>query len=69
MKKGVNKSIGVLWLSKHLDIPAADMLYVGDAFYEGGNDAAVIPTGVQTRDTSGPAETLTIIDDLLTSCS
>lgn len=69
MKKGINKSLGVRWLSKHLDIPTSEMLYVGDAFYESGNDAPVIPTGVQTRDTSGPAETLTIIDDLLTSCS
>jgi HAD superfamily hydrolase (TIGR01484 family) len=68
MKKGVNKSLGVRWLSEHLGISAREMLYVGDAFYESGNDAPVIPTGIQTRQTTGPAETLTIIDDLLTSC-
>jgi hydroxymethylpyrimidine pyrophosphatase-like HAD family hydrolase len=64
-KKGVNKSYGVRWLSGHLNIPIADMLYVGDALYPGGNDEVVIPTGVQTRATSGPLETEKIIDELL----
>ena len=64
-KKGIDKSYGVLWLSKHLNIPVAEMLYVGDALYPGGNDAVVIPTGIQTHITSGPGETTLIIDRLL----
>ncbi|HUO50017.1 MAG TPA: HAD-IIB family hydrolase [Candidatus Paceibacterota bacterium] len=67
-RKGVDKAYGVRWLSTALNIPAEEMLYVGDAFYEGGNDVVVVATGVQTRVTSGPHETLMIIDELLRSC-
>ncbi|MCR4325927.1 MAG: HAD-IIB family hydrolase [Patescibacteria group bacterium] len=68
-RKGINKAYGVKWLSERLGIPAGDMLYVGDALYEGGNDAAVIPTGIRTRATSGPQETLSIINEILGSCA
>lgn len=67
--KDVNKSHGVLWFSKELAIPVQEMLYVGDALYPGGNDAVVIPTGIQTLSVSGPAETEKIIDELLAACS
>lgn len=68
-KKGINKSYGVRWLSKKLNIKPREMLYVGDALYRGGNDAVVIPTGIKTVSTSGPEETLGIIDDILAACS
>lgn len=68
-RKDVNKSHGVRWLSKKLTIPVQEMLYVGDALYPGGNDAVVIPTGIQTISVSGPAETEKIIDELLNVCS
>ena len=68
-KKGVNKSYGVHWLSQKLAIPTSEMVYVGDALYPGGNDYVVVETGVQARITSGPQETLTIIDEILSSCS
>ncbi|HWO07558.1 MAG TPA: HAD-IIB family hydrolase [Candidatus Paceibacterota bacterium] len=64
-REGITKEYGVKWLSKELSVEARDMLFVGDGFYEGGNDAVVIPTGIQTRETTGPAETLRIIDELL----
>jgi phosphomannomutase len=53
-KKGVSKAHGVTWLAKHLGIATEEMLYIGDALYPGGNDEVVIPTGIQTRETSGP---------------
>lgn len=65
VRKGISKAYGVEWLAEHLSIPAKDMLFVGDAFYEGGNDAAVIPTGIKTHHTSGPEETEQLIDTLL----
>src|SRR3989344_2390452 len=65
VRKGISKAFGVEWLAKELDIPAAEMLFVGDAFYEGGNDSVVIPTGIQTRTTSGPEETERLIDEML----
>lgn len=64
-RKGITKAYGVEWLASELNIPAEKMLFVGDAFYEGGNDTVVIPTGIQTHTTSGPAETEKLIDDLL----
>lgn len=67
-KKEINKAYGVRQLSERLKIPVSDMLYVGDALYEGGNDAVVIETGIPTRSVGGPSETLTALDDLLRAC-
>jgi phosphomannomutase len=66
-KKGVSKAYGVKWLAKNLGIPATEMVFVGDAFYPGGNDEVVIPTGIQIRETSGPVETEKIIEEILSS--
>ena len=66
--KGINKAYGVTWLSKKLDLPASKVLYVGDAFYEGGNDTVVIPTGVQVKAVAGPSETEVVLDELLPAC-
>src|SRR5262249_30262844 len=46
-KKGVSKAYGVEWFAKRLGVAASEMLFVGDALYEGGNDEVVIPTGIQ----------------------
>lgn len=64
-KKDVNKAYGVQWFSKHLGIAPSEMLFVGDALYPGGNDAVVIPTGIETRSTSGPHETQKIMEEIL----
>ncbi|MEK7133555.1 MAG: HAD hydrolase family protein, partial [Patescibacteria group bacterium] len=66
--RGVNKAYGVNWLSKKLGIPAAEMVYVGDALYPGGNDEVVKATGIAVRSVSGPPETLTVLDELLLAC-
>lgn len=63
--KGITKAYGVEWFSKKLNLEPTDMLYIGDAFYEGGNDAVVLSTGVQTRAVSSPRETESIIDEVL----
>lgn len=68
-RKDVNKAYGVRWLASEFGIEPSEMLYVGDALYEGGNDAAVIPTGIQTRQVAGPSETEKVIDELLTESS
>ena len=65
-RKGMTKAYGVEWLANELHIHPSDMLFIGDAFYEGGNDAVVIPTGIKTHATSGPEETEKLIDTLLT---
>lgn len=63
--KGINKAYGVRWYAEHLGLSPADMLYVGDALYEGGNDAVVEETGIQTRKVAGPSETTVVLDELL----
>ena len=68
-RKGIDKAYGIQWLSRELSIPPAEMLYIGDALYPGGNDSVVIPTGIQTKQTGGPSETMRIIDEILEACS
>ncbi len=64
-RKGTTKAFGLEQLSKLTEIAIADMLYVGDALWEGGNDAIVIPTGVQTHQVSNPDETATLITGII----
>ncbi|MBI2612866.1 HAD-IIB family hydrolase [Candidatus Kaiserbacteria bacterium] len=64
-KTGINKALGVRWLAKHLGVEPKDMLFVGDDLKPHGNDAVVIPTGIQIRETSGPEETAAIIEELI----
>lgn len=68
-REGVTKEYGVKWLAKELNVEAREMLFIGDGFAEGGNDAVVISTGIKTLETSGPDETLKMIDDLLAQFS
>ena len=68
-KTGVDKAMGVRWLAAHLRASSKHMLFVGDDLGPSGNDALVIPTGIQTRQTSGPEETVKIIEELVTVCS
>jgi len=44
-KKGIDKAFGIRALSKHLDIPPTQMVYVGDALFPGGNDEPARRTG------------------------
>lgn len=65
-RKDISKEDGILWLEKRFNTPASEMLYVGDALFEGGNDAEVFKTSVQTKQVSGPKETLSLIQEVLT---
>lgn len=64
-RKGITKAYGIVQLATLTSIPISEMLYVGDALGEGGNDSVVIPTGVHTKAVSGPEETLAVINSLL----
>jgi HAD superfamily hydrolase (TIGR01484 family) len=64
-QKGIDKGYGVRQIEKHLHIPIKDMVFIGDALYKGGNDAAAKKSGVQTIATSGPRETIGIIKKIL----
>ena len=64
-KKGIDKAYGIKQIQKYLKVPFSKMLFVGDALYRGGNDHAVIKTGVDYIPVSGPRETKRIISELL----
>ena len=64
-RKGIDKSHGIKNLQNHLGISLAEMLFIGDALFPGGNDRAVYDAGVECISTSGPAFTLKIINKLL----
>lgn len=66
-RKGITKAYGVKQLAGLSGISVSEMLYVGDALEEGGNDAVVIESGVKTQQVFGPAETATLIEELLTN--
>jgi HAD superfamily hydrolase (TIGR01484 family) len=65
--KGVNKAYGVRRLVEMTGVSVSEMLYVGDALEDGGNDSTVIETGVRTHEVFGPEETAALITDILKS--
>lgn len=64
-RKGITKAYGLQRLSELSGITIAEMLYVGDALDEGGNDSVVVNTGIQTRQVFSPEETAELITSLL----
>lgn len=64
-KKGIDKAYGLNQIEKNLDIKIQDMIFVGDALFPGGNDFAVIRTGVDYFSVEGPEDTKKFIRDLL----
>lgn len=64
-RKGITKAYGIQRLTELTKIPVADMLYVGDALEEGGNDSVVTEAGIKTHAVFGPGETQALIETLL----
>ena len=62
---GVDKSLGIEMMVRHLSVPKEAMLFVGDALFEGGNDRPVQDAGVECVAVSGPIDTLNVIDDIM----
>lgn len=64
----IDKAHGVKWLARRLGFEPSKMLFVGDDLSPGGNDAVVIPTGIQTLEVAGPHETADVINKIIASC-
>lgn len=64
-RKGIDKAYGLTQITKHLRVNIRDVFFVGDAIFPGGNDYAIVKTGVDYMSVSGPAETKKIISALL----
>jgi HAD superfamily hydrolase (TIGR01484 family) len=65
---GIDKAYGIRKLQEILGIPIAEMLFVGDALFPGGNDYPVRDTGAACIQVAGPNETKRVIETVI-ACS
>lgn len=63
--KGIDKGYGVEQMRDHLLVDIGDMVFVGDALYEGGNDEPVKRTGIETFPVDGPEDTKKLLREWL----
>lgn len=64
-KEGIDKAYGINKLQEILDIAMPNMLFIGDALFEGGNDYPALRTGVYCIQVKDPEETKNIIKTLV----
>ena len=64
-RKGIDKAYGMKRLSGIADVPAAAMIFIGDAVYPGGNDYPVKEAGIDTIAVGSIAETKRAIEAIL----
>ncbi len=62
---GIDKAYGIGKLRDILGIPVADMIYVGDALFPGGNDYPARSTGVVCIQVRDPDETKRVIETVV----
>lgn len=60
-REGVDKAYGMRKLEEHSGVSQADMLFMGDAIYPGGNDDAVRQAGIDVIKVRDVTETATAI--------
>jgi phosphomannomutase len=61
-RPGVDKGYGIRKLRDVLGIPIAQMLFVGDAIFPGGNDYPALQAGAESIEVRGPDETKRVIE-------
>jgi phosphomannomutase len=66
-KPGIDKAYGIRKLKSVLDIKISEMLFVGDALFEGGNDYPARTTGADCIQVRDPDETKRVIETVI-SC-
>jgi HAD superfamily hydrolase (TIGR01484 family) len=59
--KNIDKVYGIMEIMRHIDVRKEEVLYVGDALMEGGNDRCVLDAGFDCISVSNPSETKMII--------
>lgn len=64
-KKGIDKAYGIRKLTEVLHIEIAEMLFIGDALFEGGNDHPARSTGVTCIQVRDPDETKRVIEAII----
>ena len=64
-KPGIDKGYGVRKLRDILGISLQEMLFIGDALFEGGNDYPAKEAGVESISVRGPSETKLVIETIV----
>ncbi|MDE3044720.1 MAG: HAD-IIB family hydrolase [Acidobacteriota bacterium] len=64
-RPGIDKAYGVAKLREHLGVERAEMLFVGDAIFPGGNDFAVQHAGVDAILVRDPNETARVVQTII----
>lgn len=64
-KPGIDKAYGIHKIEEILEIKIADMMFIGDALFEGGNDFPARRTGVECIQVRDPEETKRIIETIV----
>lgn len=64
-RKGIDKAYGIRKISERLGYKIPEMLFIGDAIYEGGNDYAVVNAGVEYVPIKGPEDTKRLFSQML----
>ena len=67
-KTGIDKAYGINKLKEILNINISEMLFIGDALFEGGNDFPARKTGIDCIQVRDPEETKRIIETVI-ACS
>jgi phosphomannomutase len=64
-RKGIDKAYGIRQIEKKLHVTRKKIFFVGDAIFPGGNDYAVVRTGVDYIKVKDPKETKKIIRKII----
>nr|WP_068893392.1 HAD-IIB family hydrolase [Pedobacter panaciterrae] len=64
-KPGIDKAYGIQKLHQTLKIAIEDMIFIGDALFEGGNDYPARRTGVTCISVKDPQETKKVIEAIV----
>ncbi len=64
-RKGIDKAYGLRQIKKYVRVDIEDMAFIGDAIFPGGNDYAVVRTGIDYVPVLGPEQTKKVIRAIL----
>ncbi|MCU1393069.1 MAG: HAD-superfamily hydrolase subfamily [Ilumatobacteraceae bacterium] len=64
-RAGIDKGYGIRQLRDTLEIPIADMVFIGDALFPGGNDQPAQQAGATSIRTRDPEETKRLIETII----
>jgi HAD superfamily hydrolase (TIGR01484 family) len=68
-RPGIDKAYGIRKLRDVLGIPIAQMLFIGDALFPGGNDYPALQAGAESIEVRDPDETKRVIETIIACLS